>query len=420
VNPRTDTDPRARGRRSLVFILLTVGLDSLGLGILVPVIPRLILDLTGQGLTRAAVYGGWLVATFAAVQFLAGPILGSISDRVGRRPVLLSSLAAFGCSYILMGLAPTLPWLFVAQVLTGLFGATPATAGAYIADISAATDRTRRFGATAAAYGTGLIVGPALGGILVAQGTRLPFFVAAGLSLLTVIYGFVVLPESLPPERRRKMSWQRAHPFGAMRLLSRAPGIASLFMVLLLQRTVMGTLPATWPYFTMQEYGWSARDVGYSLAGFGLATVLSQVWLLRWVDARIGTVLTASVGLMLLASGYLGLAVIKASWITALCIPLATMGFMAGPALVSVLSARIGSDLQGTLQGVVASLSGVAAVLTPLVMPHLFSVFSGYSGPMHLPGAPYLLGAVMALVGVMLIKRVVRLESKELIPQEAS
>lgn len=412
MNPRTDPDARAASPRSLVFILLTVGLDSLGLGILVPVIPRLILDLTGQGLTRAAVYGGWLVATFAAVQFLAGPILGSISDRIGRRPVLLVSLAAFGCSYILMGVAPTLPWLFVAQVLTGLFGATPATAGAYIADISATTERTRRFGATAAAYGTGLIIGPALGGILVAHGTRLPFFVAACLSLLTVIYGFVVLPESLPPEKRRRMSWQRAHPFGAMQLLSRTPGIASLFVVLLLQRTVMSTLPATWPYFTMQQYGWSARDVGYSLAGFGLASVLSQVWLLRWVDARIGTVLTASVGLMLLTSGYLGLALINTSWITALCIPLATMGFMAGPALVSVLSGRIASDLQGTLQGVVASLSGVAAVLTPLVMPRLFSVFSGYSGAMHLPGAPYLLGAAMALVGVALIRRVVRRESR--------
>jgi len=366
------------------------------------------------------VLGGGLGPNFGAVQFVAGPVLGSISDRVGRRPVLLVSLAAFGCSYILMGLASSLFWLFVAQVLTGLFGATPATAGAYIADISAPTLRTRRFGASAAAYGTGLIIGPALGGALVAKGTRLPFFVAAALSLLTVIYGLVVLPESLPREKRRKMSWQRAHAFGAMLELSRSHGVAILFVVLLLQRIVMNTLPATWPYFTMQEYGWSARDVGDSLAAFGLATVVSQVWLLHWVDSRIGTVPTASLGLVLLAAGYLGLSLVRESWITALCIPLATMGFMAGPALVSVLSRRIGGDQQGTLQGVVASLSGVAAVLTPLVMPRLFSVFSTYSGPMHIPGAPYVLGAILALGGVALIRRGVRSETQSLVQAGSS
>jgi MFS transporter, DHA1 family, tetracycline resistance protein len=396
--------PRAQ-RRALLFILLTVALDSLGLGILVPVVPRLILELSGAGLARAAVYGGWLTATFAIVQFMAGPLLGSLSDRVGRRPVLLISLAAFGCSYVLMGLAPSLAWLFVAQALTGLFGATPATAGAFIADVTTSANRTRHFGSMAAAFGTGLIVGPALGGLLVVYGTRVPFLVAAGLSLITVVYGLLVLPESLPHALRRPMTLRRANPFGAMLQLASVGGVAVLFGAVLLQRVSSNTLPAIWPYFTMQEYGWTARDVGYSLAVFGLATVLIQAWLLRGIDERIGTRQTASLGLMMLAIGYLGFAFGHGPWIVALCIPLATMGFMAGPALASMLSLSVGADEQGTMQGVLASLNGVAAVLTPLLMPWMFSTFSMGAFGLRFPGAPYLLSAVLALAGVLLVRR---------------
>ena len=268
-------------RRALAFIMLTMGLDALGLGLLIPVLPKLILELTGEGLTRAAVYSGWLTATFAAVQLLAGPILGSFSDRWGRRPVLLVSLTAFGCSYILMGFASSLAWLFVAQLLTGLFGATPAAAGAFVADVTKPQERTAHFGLLQAVFGTGLIIGPALGGFLVDFGTRVPFFVASSLSLLTVTYGIWALPESLRPELRRGLSWHRAHPVGAMRELAHYPAIAILFAALLMQRVASNTLPAIWPYFTMQQYGWSPREVGLSLAVFGFASVVSQIWLLR-------------------------------------------------------------------------------------------------------------------------------------------
>jgi DHA1 family tetracycline resistance protein-like MFS transporter len=394
------TDTRRVQGRAVPFIMLTVGLDALGIGLLIPVLPRLILQLTGEGITQAAVYSGWLSATFASVQLLAGPILGAFSDRVGRRPVLLVSLAAFGCSYLLMGFASSLPWLFVAQFLTGLFGATPATAGAYIADITRPEERTAHFGMLQAAFGTGLIIGPALGGLLVAYGTAVPFFVAAGLSLCTVVYGTWALPESMRPELRRRIEWHRVHPWGALRELSRYQGIAVLCAALLMQRIAANTLPATWPYFTMQEYRWTSQSVGLSLAVFGLASVVSQVWLLRRIEARLGAQRTAALALLLLAVSYGVFAFGGSGVASALCIPLATMGFIAGPALVGMMSMSVPADRQGSLQGVAASITGLSVVVTPLLMPWLFSVFSSGAAGLHFPGAPYLLGILLAFLGV--------------------
>jgi DHA1 family tetracycline resistance protein-like MFS transporter len=392
-------------RRVLLFILLTVALDSMGMGMLTPVTPQLILELSGLGLAQAAVFGGWLTAAFAGMQFLAGPMLGSLSDRLGRRPVLLVSLAAFGLSYVLMGLAPTLAWLFAAQLLTGLFGATPATAGAYIADVTPPAARARHFGSLAAAFGTGLIIGPAAGGLLAVHGTRLPFFVAAALSLAIVAYGVLALPESLRPELRRAFSWRRANPIGAIGALRRRASIGMLLGAVFLQRVSTTTLPAIWPYFTMQEYGWSSRQIGYSLAIYGVATVLFQLGVLRWLDAHLGTRRAAILGLAAAAIGFLGFAFLRGNWIVATCIPLTTLGFMAGPALAGMLSVRIPADAQGMLQGVMASINGVAVVLTPLVMPWIFSVFSSGRAPIVFPGAPYLLSAALAVAGVLCIQR---------------
>lgn len=391
--------------RAIAFLLVTVGLDAMGIGLLIPATPQLILALTGEGLARAAVYGGWLTATFAAIQLLAGPVLGSLSDRYGRRPVLLLSLAAFGLSYLLMAFSPSLPWLFLSQALTGLFGATPATAGAYLADITPAPLRARRFGLTAAAFGTGLVIGPAAGGLLVSLGLRVPFVVAAFLSIATVAYGAFVLPESLPARLRRPFSWRAASPSGALRELRRHGRVGLLLVAVFLQRVSTTTLPATWPYFAMHEYGWSSRGVGYSLAAFGAATVVGQVWLLRVIDRAFGSGRAAEVGLALSAIGCLGFAFGHGAWVAPVCIPLATMGFMAGPALAGMLSVRIPGDAQGLLQGVIASLNGVAAVLTPLVMPALFSKFSDGSLPVDFPGAPYFLSALLALGGTLLVNR---------------
>jgi DHA1 family tetracycline resistance protein-like MFS transporter len=392
-------------QRVVYFLLLTVALDAMGLGLLIPVTPQLILKLTGEGLARAAIYGGWLTATFAIIQFFAGPLLGSISDHTGRRPVLLISLGAFGLSYVLMGYAPSLAWLFLAQMLTGLFGATPATAGAFLADITPPAGRTRVFGSMAAAFGTGFIIGPALGGMLVSYGLRVPFLTAAALSGVTVIYGALVLPESLPRSRRRGFAWRRANPWGAVSELRRRSHVVLLLLTAFLQRVSTSALPATWPYFSMQQYGWGSRQVGYSLAAFGVATVVNQVWLLRWMDRTIGPVRAAEFGLLMLALGYVGFAFGHGAWVAPVCIPLATMGFMAGPALASMLSVRVAGDAQGMLQGVLASINGVAAVLTPLIMPTLFSVFSSGNLGIRFPGAPYILSAALAVLGTLFVAR---------------
>lgn len=401
-------------RRALAFILLTVMLDAMGMGLLVPVTPRLILALSGEGLTKAAVYGGWLTATFAIVQFMAGPALGSLSDRAGRRPVLLVSLTAFGLSYVLMAFAPSLAWLFAAQALTGLFGATPATAGAYIADITSKKDRTKHFGSMAAAFGTGLILGPALGGALVDYGLRVPFLVAACLSFATVLYGLAFMPESLQPHQRRPMSWGRANPIGATLEIGRARGIGSLLGATFFQRVATSTLPATWPYFTMQEYGWHSRQVGYSLAAYGLATVIMQAGVLRWIVARVESSGAVILGLAMLVLGYIGFALGHGTWIIATCVPLTAMGFMAGPALASMLSVRVAPEAQGTLQGVLASINGLAAILTPLAMTWLFSAFSQGLLGLRLPGAPYLLSAALAGVGILLVRTSQSRESQPL------
>jgi DHA1 family tetracycline resistance protein-like MFS transporter len=399
-NPAIQSD-----RRAVAFLLLTVTLDAMGIGLLIPATPQLILALSGEGLTRAAVYGGWLTATFATVQLVAGPILGSLSDHFGRRPVLLASLAAFGMSYLLMAFAPSLLWLFVAQALTGLFGATPATAGAYLADISRPEERTRRFGLTAAAFGTGLVVGPAVGGLLVSVGLRVPFITAAALSFMTVAYGAVVLRESLPAHLRRPFSWHAASPPGALRELRKRGRVGMLLVTVFLQRVSTSALPATWPYFAMHEYGWGTRQVGYSLAVFGAATIVGQVWLLRAMDRAFGAARSAEIALALLAIGYVGFAFGHGIALVAVCIVLTTMGFVAGPALAGLLSVRIPGDAQGLLQGVIASLNGFAAVLTPLVMTTLFSVFSDGTMPVVFPGAPYVLAAVLGAWGMFLVAR---------------
>ena len=399
------------GNRAIGFLLVTVCLDAMGMGLLIPATPQLIMALTREGLASAAVYGGWLTATFAAMQLVAGPVLGSLSDRYGRRPVLLGSLTAFGLSYLLMAFSPSLPWLFVSQALTGLFGATPATAGAYLADVTPAPLRARRFGLVAAAFGTGLVIGPATGGILVALGLRMPFVAAALLSLATVAYGAFALPESLPEHLRRPFSWRTASPAGALRELRRHARVGLLLVAVFLQRVSTTTLPATWPYFVMREYGWSSRGVGYSLAAFGAATIVGQVWLLRVLDRAFGSVRAAQAGLALLALGYVGFSFGHGAWVAPVCIPLATMGFMAGPALAGMLSVRMPADAQGLLQGVIASLNGVAAVLTPLVMPALFSKFSDGTLALDFPGAPYFLSALLALWGTFIVARGTRAQA---------
>jgi DHA1 family tetracycline resistance protein-like MFS transporter len=398
------------GRSARTFIYLTIAIDSLGLGLLVPVMPELIETLSGRGLREAAVYAGVITALFAAMQFLAAPALGSLSDRYGRRPVLLASLAAFGANYLLMAFAPTLAWLFVAQALAGVFGATPSTAAAYIADVSEPEERPRLFGLLGAAFGVGFTLGPMIGGLLVGISLRAPFFAAAGLALVNVLYGVFVLPESLAPELRRPFRLSRANPLGALLHLKNHHVAGSLLLALLLLHVANHTLPATWPYFTMHSFGWTASMVGYSLGLFGICTIVTQGAFIGSTVHRYGISRALYFGLTATIVGYLGFAFAPNGWLLVLLILPATMGYMSASLLSSLMSTHVPPTEQGVLQGVVASLRSLAAIITPLTMPPLFSQFASKSAIVYLPGAPYVAAGALTALGFWLVRRSIRTE----------
>jgi MFS transporter, DHA1 family, tetracycline resistance protein len=385
--------------------MVTVALDATGLGILIPVTPELIRELGRGGLEHAVLIGGWLSALFAVMQFGASPVLGSLSDQFGRRPVLLASLSAYGLSYVLMGFAPTLAWLFAAQCLTGLFSATHGTAYAYVTDVTPAADRPRRFGMIGASFGLGFVIGPVLGGLLITYGTRVPFFVAAGLSLANVLFGLFVLKESLGREHRRPFQWGRAQPFGAFTELRRHLGSARLILGVLIIQVVLQTLSSVWPYYTMHKLHWTPQIVGYSLGVYGVSTILVQSLLTGRLAHRFGNLRAAEVGFLLVAGGYLGYALTTSSVLAFVCIPLTVMGFITQPSLVSLMSSKIGRQAQGALQGVVASAGSLAAMVTPLVMSNLFSLFARPEKAWYFPGAPFLLAAALAVTGSIVVLR---------------
>ena len=382
------------------FILITVALDAIGIGLLIPILPKLIAELTGQGLIRAAVYGGWITALFATVQFLAAPILGNLSDAYGRRPVLLASLTAFGLNYLLMAFAPAIGWLFVAQGLAGMFSATTATAGAYLADISKPEQRARAFGAMGGAFSFGLIIGPAMGGVLGGINLRLPIFVAAALALINVAYGYFVLPESHPSESRRRFSIARAHVVGTFRQMRKAPTVFAMLGGMLVIMIASQTLPATWPYFTMHEFGWSERDVGYSLAAYGILGVAAQSLLVPWVNRRYGARRALLTGVCFAIIGYLGFALARSSLLLAAFVVPSALGFMAGPALNSLMSTQLPVQQQGELQGAASAVMSLAAIVTPLFMPWVYDRFATPGATLFFPGAAYLLAAVLALIAL--------------------
>jgi DHA1 family tetracycline resistance protein-like MFS transporter len=396
------------GRSGRPFIYLTMVLDALGLGLLAPIMPQLIETLSGEGLRQAAVYAGWITALFATMQFLAAPVLGALSDRFGRRPVLLVSLAAFGLNYLLMAFAPSLAWLFLAQALAGVFGATVSTAAACIADTSEPLERPRLFGLLGASFGVGFMLGPVIGGMLVEYGLRVPFFAAAALALVNVIYGALALPETLPLALRQPFRFRRANPLGALLHLKTQHLPGGLLLALLLLHVANHSLPSTWPYFTMHSFEWTPAMVGYSLGLFGVCTIVTQGGFLGRLVARYGAARSLYLGVSATVAGFVGFALVTRDWTLVLMIPLASMGYMSAAVLASLMSAQVPATLQGTLQGVVASLRSLAAILTPLLMPRLFSEFSSERALVYLPGAPYVAAAGLAATSAWLVHRSIR------------
>lgn len=406
-------------KAAIGFIFITLLIDVMGWGLIIPVMPKLIAELKHISINEASAAGGWLLSAYAIAQFLFAPVIGNLSDRYGRRPVLLSSLLGFGIDYIILALAPTYGWLFLGRVIAGITGASFTTAGAYIADVSTPETRAKNFGVIGAAFGLGFIIGPALGGLLAGFGVRAPFYAAAGLCLLNFLYGFFVLPESLSKENRRKFQWKKANPFGALKFLSKTPAIGGLaigfFLIYLAATAVQGN----WNFFTIYRFHWTEGMVGISLAVVGLLVGAVQMGLIRVVHPRLGDHKTIYLGLVFYTLGLVLFSVASTSWMMFAFLVPYCLGGLAGPALQSTLAGHVPPNEQGELQGALTSLMSLTTIIGPLIMNNLFTFFTSDKAPFHFPGISFLLGAVFMLGSLLIIFNVLNKEKRSKAMAEA-
>ncbi len=384
------------------FIFVTILIDTIGFGIIIPVLPNLIMELTHTTTSEAARIGGWLLFAFAIVQFLFAPILGGLSDKYGRRPILLGSLFGFGLDYIFLAFAPALSWLFLGRIIAGALGASFTTAAAYIADISTPEKRGQNFGMIGAAFGLGFIIGPALGGLLGSFGSRIPFLAAAALSLLNCLYGFFILPESLKPENRRAFEWKRANPVGSLLNLKRYPVVLGLVASLILIYIAAHAVQSNWSYYTIEKFKWSTAMIGYSLAAVGILIAVVQGGLIRIIIPAWGQKNSLYIGLALYSFAFILFAVATEGWMMfAFLIPYC-LGGISGPALQGIISSQVPANEQGELQGALTSLMSVTSIVGPLLMTQLFSAFTGPAAAYYFPGAPMVMGGLLTLISLLL------------------
>lgn len=400
--------PARGGKHAIAFIAITLLLDTIGFGLISPVLPALLLQITHETVSQAAKHGGFLSFIYAIMQFLWAPVLGGLSDRFGRRPVLLFAIGALGIDYLIMGNAPTLAWLFVGRAISGMAGATFSPAYAYVADVSTPERRAQNFGVVSAMFGLGFIIGPAIGGLLGGLGPRAPFFAAACLSLLNFIYGLFVLPESLPAARRRPFEWRRANPFGTFRQMSKHPVVLGLLGALSLWSIANQVFPSTWSFYTKFRFGWSSAMIGASMATVGAVMVTSQATLLRFLVPRLGERRVALTGVTLAAVGYTGFATASAGWMMFAWLGTWFFGAIVFPVTNAIMSHKIAPEAQGELQGAVAGLVSLAAIIGPILMTQLFGYFSSPSAPVHLPGASFLAASALTWVCLILYWRATR------------
>jgi MFS transporter, DHA1 family, tetracycline resistance protein len=394
---------------AFVFIFVTVLVDSIGFGIILPVLPRLIMQLTGVGIDRAAAYGGWLSFVYALMQFFCAPVLGNLSDAHGRRPVLLFALVALGCDYLVMGCAPALGWLFAGRMIAGIAGASFTPAYAYVADITAPEKRAQSFGLMGAAFGIGFILGPAIGGLLGGFGARAPFFAAAAVALANATFGFFVLPESLPAERRRAFHWARANPLGTLAQMRAQPVVRLLLAALFLWQLAHQVLPSTWAFYTISKFHWSSAQVGYSLAWVGLVMAFAQGALTRVLIPWLGGERRAALaGMAAALIAYLGYAFANQGWMMYV-VALTTFIFaLTYPSMNALASQRIAPNAQGELQGAIACLYSLSSIVGPPLMTQVFGYFSAASAPVYFPGAAFLTAAALTLVSAILLVHALR------------
>lgn len=404
-------------KAAMSFIFITLLIDVIGLGIIIPVFPELIGKLTGSNISRVSQWGGWLTVVYAVMQFFCAPVIGSLSDRYGRRPVLLISLLGFGIDYLFMAFAPTIGWLFLSRVIAGITGASFTTASAYIADVSTKETRAQNFGLLGAAFGLGFIIGPSVGGLLAEFGLRIPFIVAASLCLLNALYGYFVLPESLSKENRRPFQWSRANPLGSLMHLKKYPAVLGLIASLVLVYIAAHALQSTWTYINLERFHWSKKLLGLSLGVVGFMTMLVQGGLIRFINPKLGNERSVYIGLAIYSVGMLSFAFANQSWMMfAFMVPYC-LGGIAGPALQAILAGHVPPNEQGELQGALTSMISLTSIVGPLVMTNLFAYFTKPAAPVHFSGAPFLLGSVLLLVSAVVAYFVLR-EEKQLVVAE--
>jgi DHA1 family tetracycline resistance protein-like MFS transporter len=388
---------------TLACILLTILLDMVGLGIILPVLPALIGELTGGTVASAAVIGGWLTFAYSLMQFIFGPVLGNLSDQFGRRPILLVSLVGLTIDYLLMGFAPAVIFLFIGHTIAGISGAAVATATAYIADITPQEQRAQRFGLIGAAFGLGFIIGPVLGGVLGEIGPRWPFYTAAALAGANFLFGLFVLPESLPTTRRRKFDIRRANPFGALWALSRNPVVLWLLGSLGLFTLASQAFPSVWNFFTIEVLNFSSSQIGIALGAFGIGFAISQAFLIGPVIKRVGEWFTVILGMGCAAIAMIGTSLIHAELGLYGFLLLGSLAGLAGPAINSLMSRQVPDDAQGELQGAINATNSLSAIIGPLLATQLFNYFtSAERGPaIYFPGAPFLTAGILVIVAAL-------------------
>ncbi len=384
------------------FIFITMLIDITGWGIIIPVIPKLIAELIHGDISEASKYGGWLTFAFAITQFIFAPLIGNLSDKYGRRPIILLSLFAFSLDYLLLAFAPTITWLFVGRIIAGVSGASITTASAYIADVSTAENRAKNFGMIGAAFGLGFIIGPVVGGLLGQYGSRVPFHAAAILCFLNFLYGYFILPESLSKENRRAFEWKRANPITAFVRLKKYPSLIGLIISIFLLYVGSHAVHSNWSFFTMYRFHWDEKMVGISLGVVGLLVGIVQGVLIRWINPKLGNEKSIYLGLALYTFGMLLFAFATQSWMMFVFLIPYCLGGIAGPAMQAVISGKVPANEQGEIQGTLSSLMSASAIVGPPLMTNSFYYFTHKEAPFLFPGAPFVLGGFLMLISTFI------------------
>ena len=395
-------------RHALTFVSITVFLDTVGFGVIVPVLPQFLVLIGNVNLSDASALSGYLIFSYAVTNFMFAPMLGNLSDAYGRKPLLVTSLFVYGGAYLLSGFATALWMLFLGRLLTGITSATYAIANALIADVSTAEDKAQNFGLSGVAFGLGFIVGPALGGIIGAWDLRAPFFIASGLALINTLYGLIFFRETLAPENRRPFELKRASPWGALTQLSKYPLLIGLVIAVFLNNIGHHIWPSNWNFYTIETFAWTPLDVGLSMAFVGVMSVIVQGGLLRIVIPKFGPVRCAYFGITATIVAFVGVATAGSSAALFFWCGMSSLGGLAAPSVNSILSNQVAVDSQGELQGIMASVSSVAMIVGPLLLTQTFTYFTSDSAPLYLPGSAFWVAAILTSAALIIFFQQIR------------